>query len=196
MPRIKTRTEGGDFGGGFVGGGGGSIDGGGGNIGGGDYGGGGSLSEADLRRWFKNHFEKDEVYQMICDQANLSVFERKCFSQYWYAKGLMILTLDEWEGISEVTDTTGYKTGVPIKRRAMKFYKKVVSFYSYAEYDYALGSSTITFTENGIPVGLRDSYDFNMFANRSLKAEAVTISMSILGKLYGGQDYEIYYGVY
>lgn len=211
FPRVKSRAEsgGGWIGGGGGGGGGGWIGGigggasGGGSGGGGTSGGGGSsdgsgLGPDEVLSWFLKKYTKDAVYYMICEQIELSAFERKCLSQYWYAKGDMLIPLlsDDWIGIKAATNCTNYQSGNIFIVEGMKFYKKTVSFYSSPEYDYALGSCTITFSDKGRPVGLRDRYDFNIFADRSLKAEAATIAMAVLGQYYGGKDYEIYYGVY
>ncbi|KAB4464382.1 hypothetical protein PO027_04915 [Bacteroides thetaiotaomicron] len=208
IPRVKTRSEGdsdgGSTGGGSIGGGstgGGST--GGGSIGGGSIGGGemeGPMTDEEIAEWIKLKYSKDEMFNLICDQGKLSIFERKCFSQYWYAKGNMKLSEFDWNGIKNATDRTGYNDPNESKSytvAGIKYYERVVSYYNNSEFDYALGHATITFLDGGEPIGLYDDYDFNIIgADRDWKAEGIVISINILTAIYGGKPYQISYGVY
>ena len=213
IPRVKTRSEGdsdgGSTGGGSIGGGstgGGSTGGGstgGGSIGGGSIGGGemeGPMTDEEIAEWIKLKYSKDEMFNLICDQGKLSIFERKCFSQYWYAKGNMKLSEFDWNGIKNATDRTGYNDPNESKSytvAGIKYYERVVSYYNNSEFDYALGHATITFLDGGEPIGLYDDYDFNIIgADRDWKAEGIVISINILTAIYGGKPYQISYGVY
>lgn len=203
IPRVKTRSEG-DSDGGSTGGG--SIGGGstgGGSIGGGSIGGGemeGPMTDEEIAEWIKLKYSKDEMFNLICDQGKLSIFERKCFSQYWYAKGNMKLSEFDWNGIKNATDRTGYNDPNESKSytvAGIKYYERVVSYYNNSEFDYALGHATITFLDGGEPIGLYDDYDFNIIgADRDWKAEGIVISINILTAIYGGKPYQISYGVY
>ena len=203
IPRVKTRSEG-DSDGGSTGGGstgGGST--GGGSIGGGSIGGGemeGPMTDEEIAEWIKLKYSKDEMFNLICDQGKLSIFERKCFSQYWYAKGNMKLSEFDWNGIKNATDRTGYNDPNESKSytvAGIKYYERVVSYYNNSEFDYALGHATITFLDGGEPIGLYDDYDFNIIgADRDWKAEGIVISINILTAIYGGKPYQISYGVY
>lgn len=208
VPRVKTRTEGGSGGGSTGGGdiGGGDISGG--DIGGGDIGGGSTgggevespMTDEEIAEWIKLKYSKDDMFDLICQQGNLSEFEKKCFQQYWYSQGNMKLSDSDWSGIKNATDRTEYNN--PNKSKSytvfgVKYYEKVVSYYNNSEYDYALGSATITFLEGGEPVGLYDFYDFNVIgADRDWKADGIVIGINILTVIYGGKPYQISYGVY
>ena len=197
-------TGGGSTGGGSIGGGstgGGST--GGGSIGGGSIGGGemeGPMTDEEIAEWIKLKYSKDEMFNLICDLGKLSIFERKCFSQYWYAKGNMKLSEFDWNGIKNATDRTGYNDPNESKSytvAGIKYYERVVSYYNNSEFDYALGHATITFLDGGEPIGLYDDYDFNIIgADRDWKAEGIVISINILTAIYGGKPYQISYGVY
>ncbi|KAB4484805.1 hypothetical protein GAN57_12980 [Bacteroides thetaiotaomicron] len=193
IPRVKTRSEG-DSDGGSTGGG---------SIGGGSIGGGemeGPMTDEEIAEWIKLKYSKDEMFNLICDQGKLSIFERKCFSQYWYAKGNMKLSEFDWNGIKNATDRTGYNDPNESKSytvAGIKYYERVVSYYNNSEFDYALGHATITFLDGGEPIGLYDDYDFNIIgADRDWKAEGIVISINILTAIYGGKPYQISYGVY
>ena len=193
IPRVKTRSEG-DSDGGSTGGG---------SIGGGIIGGGemeGPMTDEEIAEWIKLKYSKDEMFNLICDQGKLSIFERKCFSQYWYAKGNMKLSEFDWNGIKNATDRTGYNDPNESKSytvAGIKYYERVVSYYNNSEFDYALGHATITFLDGGEPIGLYDDYDFNIIgADRDWKAEGIVISINILTAIYGGKPYQISYGVY
>ncbi|KAB4462450.1 hypothetical protein GAN98_11585 [Bacteroides thetaiotaomicron] len=193
IPRVKTRSEG-DSDGGSTGGG---------SIGGGSTGGGemeGPMTDEEIAEWIKLKYSKDEMFNLICDQGKLSIFERKCFSQYWYAKGNMKLSEFDWNGIKNATDRTGYNDPNESKSytvAGIKYYERVVSYYNNSEFDYALGHATITFLDGGEPIGLYDDYDFNIIgADRDWKAEGIVISINILTAIYGGKPYQISYGVY
>ena len=188
IPRVKTRSEG-DSDGGSTGGG---------SIGGGEM--EGPMTDEEIAEWIKLKYSKDEMFNLICDQGKLSIFERKCFSQYWYAKGNMKLSEFDWNGIKNATDRTGYNDPNESKSytvAGIKYYERVVSYYNNSEFDYALGHATITFLDGGEPIGLYDDYDFNIIgADRDWKAEGIVISINILTAIYGGKPYQISYGVY
>lgn len=160
----------------------------------------GPMTDEEIAEWIKLKYSKDEMFNLICDQGKLSIFERKCFSQYWYAKGNMKLSEFDWNGIKNATDRTGYNDPNESKSytvAGIKYYERVVSYYNNSEFDYALGHATITFLDGGEPIGLYDDYDFNIIgADRDWKAEGIVISINILTAIYGGKPYQISYGVY
>ena len=182
-PRVKTRAEG-DTSGGSTGSG--ST--------------GGSMTDAEIAEWIKLRYSKDEMFNLICIQGNLSDFEKKCFSQYWYGRGNMKLSEIDWVGIKNATDRAGYNDPNISKNytvMGIKYYEKVVSYYNNSTYDYALGKATVTFLEGGEPVGLHDLYDFNIIgADRDWKADGIVVGINVLTVIYGGKPYHITYGVY
>ncbi|WP_143024903.1 hypothetical protein [Bacteroides ovatus] len=212
-PRVKTRAEGDTSGGSTGGGSTGSGSTGGGSTGGGSTGGGstgggstgsgstgGSMTDAEIAEWIKLRYSKDEMFNLICIQGNLSDFEKKCFSQYWYGRGNMKLSEIDWVGIKNATDRAGYNDPNISKNytvMGIKYYEKVVSYYNNSTYDYALGKATVTFLEGGEPVGLHDLYDFNIIgADRDWKADGIVVGINVLTVIYGGKPYHITYGVY
>lgn len=80
----------------------------------------------------------------------------------------------------------------------IQYYKQVINFYDYDNYNYALGSSTINFTEEGQAVGLYDVYDFNygVEIKRDTWNNVVTIAAGAIGELYGAVSYIMIYGIF
>lgn len=177
--------------GGSIDGGGGSIGGGGGSIGGGSIG-GGVLTEDEMEEYILSKYSKNVMFELICNQGDLSPFERKCFSQFWYARGDMELSEEEWKSIKKCIDSTGYKNGRVYDLETIKYYVCTISFYDEPEYDYAFGSATVTFLEGGTPLALYDVYDFNIWAKRDFISEGITISINVLGRIYGAKEYKIH----
>ena len=97
---MKSKSESGsDLGDRWYMGGGNSGNTGGGNEGGNmGFGGGGYIPPTDIPwtiekviEYISKNLSKDAVFKRICELANLSDFEERCFSQYWYAKGDLYL---------------------------------------------------------------------------------------------------------
>lgn len=103
--RVKTRSEGDSWGGGGIGSGG--------TIGGGTVGGGSGevLTQAEIEAYILAKYSKRQMFEMICSVGNLSTFERKCFEQFWYAKGDMVISDQEWIKIRNATNCQEYGLG-------------------------------------------------------------------------------------
>ena len=75
------------------------------------------------------------------------------------------------------------------------YYSQTISFYENDEFDYALGCATIFFDEEGVPVGLKDIYDFNEAKHRDTNAESDTTFMAKFEKANLAKSYAILYGI-
>ena len=224
IPRMKSKSESGsDLGDGWYMGGGNSGNTGGGNEGGNmGFGGGGYIPPTTYDPWpvemvlkFLNAtISKDAMFGHICKVFNLSDFEEKCFSQYWYAKGDLYLDENDWQGIKRIAESfvqqndweslkkkigkNSMNIEITAQGDTIQYYKQVINFYDYDNYNYALGSSTINFTEEGQAVGLYDVYDFNygVEIKRDEWDNAITIAAGVIGELYGAVSYIMIYGVF
>ena len=200
MPRMKSSSVESGIGGGIIGGNEGSD-------GDGGYGGGGGTvhwTYEQIRNYLMDNYTKDSMFLFICLAGSLSSFETKCFKQYWYAMGNLLLSDDEWNGIKEVTNRSEYQKGKKVidittitkdgkvLQDTVIYYVKSISFYDCSEYNYALGTSTITFTEQGEPIGLYDVYDFNNMENRGIRINKITVTIGELGKMFEAEAYELY----
>ena len=224
IPRMKSKSESGsDLGDGWYMGGGNSGNTGGGNEGGNmGFGGGGYIPPTTYDPWpvemvlkFLNAtISKDAMFGHICKVFNLSDFEEKCFSQYWYAKGDLYLDENDWQGIKRIAESfvqqndweslkkkigkNSMNIEITAQGDTIQYYKQVINFYDYDNYNYALGSSTINFTEEGQAVGLYDVYDFNygVEIKRDEWDNAITIAAGVIGELYGAVSYIMIYGIF
>ena len=224
IPRMKSKSESGsDLGDGWYMGGGNSGNTGGGNEGGNmGFGGGGYIPPTTYDPWpvemvlkFLNAtISKDAMFGHICKVFNLSDFEEKCFSQYWYAKGDLYLDENDWQGIKRIAESfvqqndweslkkkigkNSMNIEITAQGDTIQYYKQVINFYDYDNYNYALGSSTINFTEEGQAVGLYDVYDFNygVEIKRDTWNNVVTIAAGAIGELYGAVSYIMIYGIF
>ena len=219
IPRMKSKSESGsDLGDGWYMGGGGST--GGGNEGGGiGFGGGGYIppteiwSNAEIEEYIMT-ISKTAMYQIICIAGEFSDFEKACFTQYWYAKGDMVISENDWSGIKYAAQNALLKENWQVfkdsieqhsiqnvhilinnQNDTIKYYEYVISFYPYPDYNYALGSATVIFTEDGEAVGLYDIYDFNSGPKRIDIHNKITATMEQLGRIFEAESYEIRYGI-
>lgn len=123
-----------------------------------------------------------------------SEFEEKCFDNYWYAKGDMILTDNDWQGIKQHAESE-YASSSTDSNTNLK--KVTINFYNNPEYNYALGHSSVYF-EGNTAVGFKDLYDFNSIEEKSREvlAELGTRIVGSFGNIYGAKPYTITYGKY
>ena len=123
-----------------------------------------------------------------------SEFELKCFDNYWFAMGDMVLTDNDWQGIKKHAESeyanSGTNSGTNLKRVE-------INFYNNPEYNYALGRSGVYF-EGNKAVGFNDDYDFNALEKgiRDEFAELATRIVGSLGEICGAKPYKITYGKY
>jgi len=121
---------------------------------------------------------------------------KKMFKQYWWAKGDYTLTKDEFNHLTTIAKY--YKGKKPGKVQ--------VSFYGTIEAR-AFGGATIYLDKNLNPVGFYDIYDFDARLknylpsiiggtnNRSIKNEAITDIVSIMGYFNDAESFNICYGI-
>lgn len=105
----------------------------------------------------------------------------------------MQLTELEWMSIKTVIREADCKSGSKhLILDGISYYVKPYSFYNEPDFDYELGTATITYLSDGVPLGLYDKYDFHLFSGRSIVANGITIGIEVLGLLYGAVEYELY----
>lgn len=152
----------------------------------------------------QKHFGKnlEELLNHFMAKVN-SEFERQCLVWYFVGKG------QKKEVSPEVFQRIA-KAAVESRAASEKrfhgprqvtidgkiYYSQTISFYEYDEFDYALGCSTIFFDEKGVPVGLRDRYDFNEAKHRDTDAEKDTTFMDKLEQDGLAKSYDIVYGIH
>lgn len=146
---------------------------------------------------YQDGYYEVDLKKLVYKAAKLflsSEFEEKCFDNYWYAKGDMILTDNDWQGIKQHAESeyanSGTNSGTNLKRVE-------INFYNNPEYNYALGRSGVYF-EGNKAVGFNDDYDFNALEKgiRDEFAELVTRIVGSLGSHFGAMPYKITYGKY
>ena len=121
-----------------------------------------------------------------------SGLETKCFDQYWYSKGDMTLTDEEWNGgVKQCAESRYIK---PTNNTDTSFTDLKINF-SNSNYHYAFGTATIYFEEKKA-VGLHDDYnfDFKYFQREDISDELKTIGVGFVGSMYGATPYTITYG--
>lgn len=123
-----------------------------------------------------------------------SEFEEKCFDNYWFAMGDMVLTDNDWQGIKQHAESE-YASSSTDSNTNLK--KVTINFYNNPEYNYALGNSSVYF-EGNTAVGFKDPYDFNSIEenSREVLAELGTRIVGSFGNIYGAKPYTITYGKY
>lgn len=138
-------------------------------------------------------FNKASIYT-IAKLFLDSEFELKCFDNYWFAMGNMVLTDNDWQGIKKHAESeyanSGTNSGTNLKRVE-------INFYNNPEYNYALGRSSVFFEDN-TAVGFDDTYDFNALEEgvRDAFTELGVFIVGSFGELYGAKSYKITYGKY
>lgn len=134
-------------------------------------------------------FSKECVGNMILKELS-SDFEKKCFTNYWYEKGDMILTEEEWSDIKQYAEQN-YTPGDTCTNKVTK----EIYFYDNPKYKYALGRSRVTFIVNNA-IGFYDEYNFDSkkWGERPVLAEIITRIIGTLGYIYNGKDFLITYG--
>ena len=108
---------------------------------------------------------------------------------------------NDWESLKKKIGKNSMNIEITAQGDTIQYYKQVISFYDYDNYNYALGSSTINFTEGGQAVGIYDDYDFDFeftleaLTKRTILNNTITIGVNVLGKIYNAEDYKIVYGI-
>ena len=148
---------------------------------------------------FSSSITLSDLLELVSGLTNFSSFERKCLKHYLQGTGNgLVLSQEEWAIVlNAVPENIEYKKGTEFTYNNQTDYKCLVSFYNNSDLDWALGSATVTFTENGSPVGISDTYDFNALSegNRSNMAEKLTRIMGYMEQLGVGKAYAITYGI-
>ena len=105
---------------------------------------------------------------------------------------------NDWESLKKKIGKNSMNIEITAQGDTIQYYKQVINFYDYDNYNYALGSSTINFTEEGQAVGLYDVYDFNygVEIKRDEWDNAITIAAGAIGELYGAVSYIMIYGIF
>ncbi|MEL5894396.1 hypothetical protein AAE250_12985 [Bacteroides sp. GD17] len=158
-----------------------------------------------LNQKFKEAFGKDvkEVLEFVMANLN-SDFEKQCLVCYFLGKGAPLQVSDDvFKRAAAVAvearaaSEKRYGGPTPVTIDGKKYYSQVISFYDSDEFNYAFGCATVFFDENGVPVGLKDRYDFDMAGHRDKMAEKLTELMAkIEHSKLGGKPYDIYYGIH
>lgn len=132
-----------------------------------------------------------------------SEFERQCLIWYFLGKGKTMQVAPEvFQRIakaavdSRAASEKRFHGPQKITIDGKVYYSQTISFYENDEFDYALGCATIFFDENGVPVGLKDRYDFNEAEHRDTDAENDTIFMAKLEQAKLAKSYDILYGIH
>lgn len=119
-----------------------------------------------------------------------SSFEKACLYHFFMGNGeTKTIGSDDWSNIKKHAESK-YTNTDP----SSSFVKVQISFYDNTDYDYALGTASVTFDNKGCAIALYDYYDFDRQpeGNRSESAETATTIMSYLSLF--GNPYEIKYG--
>ena len=109
---------------------------------------------------------------------------------------------NDWESLKKKIGKNSMNIEITAQGDTIQYYKQVINFYDYDNYNYALGSSTINFTEGGQAVGIYDDYDFDFeisveaLTKRTIQNNVLTIGVNVLGKIYNAEDYKIVYGIW
>lgn len=151
----------------------------------------------------QTHFGKnlEEVLKHFMAKVN-SDFEKQCLLWYFTKKGqTMTVSSEVFERIAKAAVASRAASEklfhgpqkVIIKGKV--YYSQTISFYENDEFDYALGCATIFFDEEGVPVGLKDIYDFNEAKHRDTNAESDTTFMAKFEKANLAKSYAILYGL-
>ncbi|WP_459212002.1 RHS repeat-associated core domain-containing protein [Aquimarina rhabdastrellae] len=139
-------------------------------------------------------------YSFIHNKLN-SDFSKDMFDNYWFSRGDVNLTEEEFIDIvrtSKITDSQK-----PIRRIQSDgniIITRVHDFYN-TKYDLAFGNATIVYNEDNKPIGFYDEYDFNwncLFCSdndRSIGSELKTRGVSIIGDIKGASSFKIKYGI-
>lgn len=132
-----------------------------------------------------------------------SEFEKNCLMWYFLGKGeVMNVADDVFERIAkaavEARTASEERFNGPQKVTidGKTYYAQTISFYENDEFDYALGCATVFFDEEGVPVGLKDRYDFNESDHRDNDAENDTTFMAKLEQAKLAKAYDIVYGIH
>lgn len=145
----------------------------------------------------QTHFGKnlEEVLKHFMAKVN-SDFEKQCLLWYFTKKGqTMTVSSEVFERIAKAAVASRAASEklfhgpqkVIIKGKV--YYSQTISFYENDEFDYALGCATIFFDEEGVPVGLKDIYDFNEAKHRDTNAESDTTFMAKFEKANLAKSY-------
>ena len=151
----------------------------------------------------QTHFGKnlEDVLKHFMAKVN-SDFEKQCLLWYFTKKGqTMTVSSEVFERIAKAAVASRAASEklfhgpqkVIIKGKV--YYSQTISFYENDEFDYALGCATIFFDEEGVPVGLKDIYDFNEAKHRDTNAESDTTFMAKFEKANLAKSYAILYGI-
>lgn len=149
------------------------------------------------------HFGKnlEELLTHFMAKVN-SEFERQCLLWYFLGKGKpMEVSSEVFQRIAEAAVASRaasekrYHGPQKVTIEGKVYDSQIISFYEYDEFDYALGCAVVFFDENGVPVGLKDTYDFNEAKHRDTDAENDTTFMAKFEKANLAKSYAILYGI-
>jgi hypothetical protein len=126
-------------------------------------------------------------------------FSLTCFNNYWSGTGSdMNLTNAQFDNIKTFIPSRNNSNGLTVfSKNGTTYYKGSVSFYN-TPYALSLGTATITYNASFQPVGLADTYDFNVSGWNSRPGwnDETTAAAGIVGTLCGAEQYDIRYGIY
>ncbi len=164
---------------------------------------------SDMTRSKSNNPESTSTRggNIICDAAATIIYNTtvnngwtltaKLFNMWYFENrsSLYTLSTDEWSPIASYSKNAvgnNYKDNAFIYN-GQTYYRKELSFYNAgSDLKFSLGSSNISFNNNGSAVGLSDIYNFNA-GDRSFINESITAVIRWIGNEGG---FEIGYGIY
>jgi len=129
--------------------------------------------------------------------GKLTKFELELFSHFFLSNGVDYqLSETQFSDLAFTSSLVGSTLGSSwVEIDGNMYHKRVVSLYDSPDYDQGLGTCTIYYDHHGNAVGMKDVYDFNS-GDRELIREAETRLGSILGSIFSGSIYSIYYGIH
>ena len=142
------------------------------------------------------------IVYCACIAAMSSDIERKCFNQYWFARGDLTLTNEEWNGgIKQYAETqigSNVICNSTLAYNGTTYYLHLIHYGNNSDYNYCFGDATVTFSSNGYACGFYDYYNFDSkpLGTRPDIAELITRLVNVFGHIYFAKNYKITYGIH
>ena len=121
-------------------------------------------------------------------------FEVSLFAKYLFGNGSTYnMSKERFDDIAIVAKSGAVSSESTVTIGGQTYTKKVVSFYSSNQYDYAFGRATVYYDSAGKAVGFKDRYDFNALP----EGERDSLAEHLTGLASGlGTSFNIFYGVH